>query len=59
MGSWLQKKLSRDRKTKPKDKHHPKNNGNIYEKKKNNGKYNAYHRPLSQKVIVGRHYSLN
>ena len=64
MDSWLLKLLSRDMKTKSKNKDQPtKNYKKITEKKiqpknKSNGKYNVYHGPLSQKWIDGRYRSL-
>ena len=64
MDSWLLKLLSRDMKTKTKNKDQPTNNHTKKEenkkqqKSKSNGKNNTHHGPLSQKWIDGRYRSL-
>ena len=56
MGSWLLKLLSRNMKTKTKDKDEPTNNHKkIKQKNKSNEMYNTYHEPLFQKWIDGRY----
>ena len=64
MDSWWLKLLSRDMKTKAKNKdqptsNHKKNQKNKKQQKtKSNGKNNTYHGPLSQKWIDGRYRPL-
>ena len=58
MDSWLIELLSRDMKTKTKNKYQPANNHNKEQKSKSNGKYSTYHGPLSQKWIDERYRSV-